>query len=198
MTDLILFNPHAGNGAAGRETRNLSKMLLGDSLKYQDMTKINDYARLFADLDPETRIILSGGDGTLNRFVNDTEGLNIPNDIYYYATGSGNDFLTDLGKTKGCEPFSLKEYLQGLPTVELDHVIHIRVIGQPQDVVVRYPCFLLRYKSNTQSVTVLPVTVTVRRAWAASSNFSSGRVSARARASLLWGAKAPGQRSGAA
>lgn len=47
---------------------------------------------------------------------------------------------------------------------ELDHVVHIRVIGQPQDVVVRYPCFLLRYKSNTQSVTVLPVTVTVRRA----------------------------------
>ena len=81
---------------------------------------------------------------------------------------------------------------------ELDHVVHIRVIGQPQDVVIGYPCFLLCYKSNTQSVTVLPVTVTVRRAWAASSNFSSGRVSARARASLLWGAKAPGQRSGAA
>ena len=33
MTDLILFNPHAGNGTAGRETRNLSKMLLGDSLR---------------------------------------------------------------------------------------------------------------------------------------------------------------------
>ena len=118
MTDLILFNPHAGNGTAGRETRNLSKMLLGDSLKYQDMTEIDDYAKLFAGLDPETRIILSGGDGTLNRFINDTEGLNIPNEIYYYATGSGNDFLTDLGKTKGCEPFSLKEYLLGLPTVE--------------------------------------------------------------------------------
>ena len=119
MTALILFNPHAGNGTAGRETRNLSKMLLGDSLKYQDMTEIDDYAKLFAGLDPETRIILSGGDGTLNRFINDTEGLNIPNEIYYYATGSGNDFLTDLGKTKGCEPFSLKEYLLGLPTVEV-------------------------------------------------------------------------------
>ena len=119
MTALILFNPHAGNGTAGRETRNLSKMLLGDSLKYQDMTEIDDYAKLFAGLDPETRIILSGGDGTLNRFINDTEGLNIPNEIYYYATGSGNDFLTDLGKTKGCEPFSLKKYLLGLPTVEV-------------------------------------------------------------------------------
>ena len=81
---------------------------------------------------------------------------------------------------------------------ELDHVVHIRVIGQPQDVVVRYPCFLLRYKSNTQSVTVLPVTVTVRRAWAASSKFCSGRASASADASLLWGTKAPGHRSGAA
>ena len=75
MTALILFNPHAGDGTAGRETRNLSKMLLGDSLKYQDMTEIDDYAKLFAGLDPETRIILSGGDGTLNEVASGAAGF---------------------------------------------------------------------------------------------------------------------------
>ena len=81
---------------------------------------------------------------------------------------------------------------------ELDHVVHVRVVRQPQDVVIGYPCFLLCYKSNMQPVTVFPVTVMVRRARAASSKFCSGRASASADASLLWGAKAPGHRSGAA
>ena len=62
-------------------------------------------------------MIIAGGDGTLNRFVNDTEGLSIPNDILYYAIGSGNDFLKDLNKEVGCAPFSIKEYLKDLPTV---------------------------------------------------------------------------------
>ena len=81
---------------------------------------------------------------------------------------------------------------------ELDHVVHVRVVRQPQDVVIGYPCFLPCYKSNMQPVTVFPVTVMVRRARAASSKFCSGRASASADASLLWGAKAPGHRSGAA
>ena len=81
---------------------------------------------------------------------------------------------------------------------ELDGFAHIGVVDQPQDVVIGYPCFLLCYKSNMQPVTVFPVTVMVRRARAASSKFCSGRASASADASLLWGAKAPGHRSGAA
>jgi len=41
--------------------------------------------------------VIAGGDGTLNRFINDTAPLQIGCHIYYFATGSGNDFLAYLG-----------------------------------------------------------------------------------------------------
>lgn len=81
------------------------------------MTKIEDYGEFFRHLPPETRVILSGGDGTLNRFINDTSGLDIPQDIYYYAAGSGNDFLRDLGRKPEDGPFPIGEYLRALPVV---------------------------------------------------------------------------------
>jgi diacylglycerol kinase family enzyme len=61
--------------------------------------------------------VLCGGDGTLNRFVNDTEGLDIPCDILYVASGTGNAFLNDIEKSKEDCPLSVKKYLSGLPTV---------------------------------------------------------------------------------
>jgi len=39
---------------------------------------------------------------------------------FYYAIGTGNDFLKDLGKEVGCEPFSVKEYMKDLPLVEIN------------------------------------------------------------------------------
>lgn len=84
------------------------------------MTKIEDYGEFFRHLPPETRVILSGGDGTLNRFINDTSGLDIPQDIYYYAAGSGNDFLRDLGRKPEDGPFPIGEYLRALPVVTVN------------------------------------------------------------------------------
>lgn len=45
-------------------------------------------------------MILCGGDGTLNRFVNDVNGMNIPNKLYYYPTGTGNDLRGMSGKNR--------------------------------------------------------------------------------------------------
>jgi diacylglycerol kinase family enzyme len=64
-------------------------------------------------------VVCSGGDGTLNRFVNDTEGVNIPCELLYMPTGTGNDFAVDVGMAEVSEPFSLTEYVQGLPTVDV-------------------------------------------------------------------------------
>ena len=48
--------------------------------------------------------MIAGGDGTLNCFINDTASLMIDRNIYYFATGSGNDFLTDIGGKAGEAP----------------------------------------------------------------------------------------------
>ena len=111
----VLFNPYAGNGTCEEEAKQLH--MDGGDLVFHDMTKLGSYTSFFGGISPDDGVILTGGDGTINRFINETEGLDIQNDILYYAVGTGNDFLTDLGKKVGQPPFSIKKYLCDLPTV---------------------------------------------------------------------------------
>ena len=113
----ILFNPHAGNGHGEDEAHKLDAMLEGAALTYHNMTKIADYEDFFRTIPADEDVVLCGGDGTLNRFINDTAGVGIPNELFYFGVGSGNDFLHDLGKEKGAAPFPVKKYLENLPTV---------------------------------------------------------------------------------
>ena len=117
MKYVVLFNPLSNNGRGEAEAKVLPEKYKGETLAFEDMTKLKDYQAFFASLDPEDKVILCGGDGTINRFVNDTDGVSYPNEVLYFATGSGNDFLNDLGKQKGCDPFPLGKYLENLPLV---------------------------------------------------------------------------------
>lgn len=120
MSYTVLYNPHAGAGCGTQEARRLETLLPGESLRFADMTEVKSYRDFFAKLDKGEDVIVCGGDGTLNRFVNDCEGLDFPCDILYFATGSGNDFLHDLGLEKGAMPFSVKKYLRDLPQVTVN------------------------------------------------------------------------------
>ncbi len=118
MTYHVLFNPFAGNGNGESSAHELDAQWAKDkTLHYTDMTKIKSYTDFFASVNAGDPIVLAGGDGTINRFINDTEGLSFPNEILYYPVGSGNDFLHDLGMERGVEPFPIGQYLTQLPTV---------------------------------------------------------------------------------
>lgn len=65
----------------------------------------------------EDCIVLCGGDGTLNRFANHTDGIEMHNPILYFPIGTGNDFAHDLGYSKESDPFPITEYLKSLPQV---------------------------------------------------------------------------------
>ena len=114
MKAYALFNPMAAN-SCGEEKALLLKESIND-LIFVDMTQIESYKDFFNGIDADDRIIICGGDGTLNNFINQTDGLDIQNDIYYYATGSGNDFLRDL-ELDGSEPICITEHLKNLPYV---------------------------------------------------------------------------------
>jgi diacylglycerol kinase family enzyme len=118
----VLFNPLAGNGSGKAETYKLANepSLENCDLIFTDLTTLGKYEDFFNSISAEDKIILSGGDGTINRFVNDTSGIEITNDIYYYATGTGNDFVFELGKKKGDLPFLLNPYIKDLPTVTVN------------------------------------------------------------------------------
>lgn len=116
MRHYILFNPLAGNGNYVEKLASLKSHLKGECVEF-NVTKLDGYADILTKLDSDDEIILCGGDGTLNRFVNAVEVDEIKNDILYYACGSGNDFLNDIGNNLGEAPFKINKYLVNLPTV---------------------------------------------------------------------------------
>ena len=75
-----------------------------------------DYQEYLKSLGPEDEVVLVGGDGTLNYFVNAVKGMEIKNNIYLLGCGTGNDFLTDIDKKPG-EEVLVNKYLSKLPTV---------------------------------------------------------------------------------
>lgn len=118
-TGYVIYNKMAGNANALEQVKML-ELIYDDPLKFIDVLEISNYKAFLRGLEKEDYIILAGGDGTLNRFVNNTEGISFPNDVLYYPNGTGNDFAGDLGYKKECAPFSVKSYLTGLPFVTVN------------------------------------------------------------------------------
>ncbi|MBQ9938358.1 MAG: diacylglycerol kinase family protein [Oscillospiraceae bacterium] len=112
----IIYNPLAGEGQNEENVR-LLEIVMDDEQEYFDMTHITNYAAFIGSMDKEDYLVIAGGDGTLNRFVNDTAGIGIEQEIYYFPTGSGNDFARDVGKNVFNYPFPVTQYLKELPSV---------------------------------------------------------------------------------
>ena len=115
---LVLYNPIAGSGQTDIKER-LSE-LVPDETVFCDMTKAEAYEKDILSMGADDYIIVCGGDGTLNRFANKISTLNIENDILYFPCGSGNDFARELGKQREDAPFSVKKYIERLPTVTIN------------------------------------------------------------------------------
>ena len=92
----------------------------GDEVVLKEFNEIGTYAELFAGLNVSDKLLLIGGDGTLNRFVNDTDGIAYPCPIYYMPNGTGNDFFRDIGGTDESTPVEITKYLARLPRVTVN------------------------------------------------------------------------------
>ena len=120
MRRFVLFNPLSSSGKGENLARKLDGILLGCEIIYVDITNLKDMKTFFAQISEEDEVYVCGGDGTLNSFVNLTADIPYKNKIYYFTTGSGNDFLRDLGKDNGLSPFCINKYLQNLPIVTVN------------------------------------------------------------------------------
>ena len=116
MKYYFLFNPLAGKGRAEQFALEIDSEN-PNATKCYDMTKIDSFPDFFSKLESEDKLVICGGDGTLNGFINKIEGLDIQNDILYFPAGSGNDFMKDLGRTQTDGRFKINEYISDLPKV---------------------------------------------------------------------------------
>jgi diacylglycerol kinase family enzyme len=114
----ILFNPNSGCGKSTEYAERLNEACGGESAVI-DMTRIK-YSEFFEGITSSDSVTILGGDGTLNRFVNETEGLNISSRVYYYPSGTGNDFYIDICDTAPEKPIEITDYLKVLPTVTIE------------------------------------------------------------------------------
>lgn len=115
----ILYNPLASSGECTKDAQALE--VLYTNSKLIDVTQITNYPVFLSGMEKDDEIILCGGDGTLNRFANAIRNIPIKNNVFYYACGSGNDFVRDIGKQKGATPtFRINKYLKNLPTVTVN------------------------------------------------------------------------------
>lgn len=117
MKYYILYNPLSAN-RSGKEKAEVLKEKFEDA-QFMDITELTDYKAFFESLSEDDKVILCGGDGTVNHFANNTDQIELPCEVLYYACGTGNDFLHDIGKPAD-RPFRLNEYIKDLPTVEVN------------------------------------------------------------------------------
>lgn len=107
----VLYNPLANNNKGEENAKKLKKRVKG-KLEFYKMPEVTDFKKF---LWKHNNIILCGGDGTLNYFVNKTKGLKYYSNLFYYYTGTGNDFHNDIGERRK-EPYQINKYLDQLPT----------------------------------------------------------------------------------
>ncbi len=127
----IFLNKLSNNGKGVEAQSELEKIFEGNELKFIDITGITNAADSCKMLNPEDKIIVAGGDGTLSRFANDIYNLHLTNEIFFYTCGSGNDFLNDIRER--CEIKNnlvpMNQFLQSLPVVTLNGQNHYFING---------------------------------------------------------------------
>ena len=114
---LVLYNPYADNKHGKENAEKLKDTLKEASLEFVDITTIEDLEAYIKEIPEEKKLLLTGGDGTLNRFVNNVNTEEIGRDIYYCPAGSGNDFMNDVGRNEKELPIVMNKYFEKLPVV---------------------------------------------------------------------------------
>lgn len=185
----VLCNPLSANKQGAVLSQSLIGKLKREDIKFVDILTVGDYADVWKTVDDEKdTVILSGGDGTLNRFINATVGTKLPKNLYYFAAGSGNDFKHDVSPDSD-DLIPLHDYMKDLPTVTVKGKTYYFINGigfgidgyccevgdrmkEKSDKPVNYTSIAIKgllfgFKPANARVTVDGVTSEYRRAWIA-------------------------------
>lgn len=121
MKYIVIYNSKSNSGKGLDAAKGVVTALDSKDVEFADAIKIKSYDEFFAGAAKDgKRIVLCGGDGTLNYFINNTgdETKNI--DFDYFATGTGNDFLKDIGGRPGEIVKNVNKYMHNLPVATIN------------------------------------------------------------------------------
>jgi len=132
----VFYNPRSCNGRGQELARGAEAYMQGCEFRYVDVTKIPNYPKYIRTLEENANILLVGGDGTINYFVNAMRGIKYFQSIWYYPAGSGNDFWNDVvahdKKDKNFKDvICIDKYIKCLPevTVRGRNLLFINNVG---------------------------------------------------------------------
>ena len=98
MKTYVLYNSKSNNNTGRQGAEKLREIWKTRDLEFADTIEFGSYESFFAKLSPDDEVCICGGDGTLNYFINSIDCDSVKNKVYYFPTGSGNDFWNDLEK----------------------------------------------------------------------------------------------------
>ena len=180
----VLYNAKSHNG---------NQVDTIEKFKELEATKKNvldvNYDEFLPSLKEDDKVILVGGDGTLNHFVNDVDGKELPCKFYFYSAGTGNDFKNDMKDYIEDDLIYLNDCIKDLPTVIIDEKCYKFIDGigfgidgyccevgddlqAKSDKPVNYTSIaikglLFHYKRPNAKVTVDGITKEYKRVWLA-------------------------------
>ncbi len=117
----ILYNTFAGaHYGKDKIEEKMRESFPGEELVLSNIIDVDDKQSYMKDLSDGDRLVIVGGDGTLNHFVNSIEDRDYPFPIYCYAAGTGNDFINDVtGVGTDCLVM-INDYIRDLPIIEVN------------------------------------------------------------------------------
>ncbi len=185
----VMYNPFANNKRGYDNALKLKELAPNEQYEFIDITKISDYPAFFEAIPDSDSIIFTGGDGTINRFVNALGDYQLKHELLYYPTGSGNDFMNDVKAYAENGMVVLNKYITDLPVVTVkgrDYKVLNGVgfgidgycceegdrIQSKSNKPVNYTAIAIKgmlgkYTPTTATVTVDGVTTVYKKAWLA-------------------------------
>ncbi len=116
-----LYNSTAGAHYIPEELEKKLRTFFGEEeISLADTIEIEDKQAYISKLTAEDKLVVVGGDGTLNKFVNAIEDKDYPFPIYCYAGGTGNDFVNDVVGLHYDGIVQINEYIKDLPVVTVN------------------------------------------------------------------------------
>lgn len=117
--DYILFNPLSGSNCHDSKAKEVIEKLKIENPIMNSLIGL-DYNEFLSNLNSDDRVIICGGDGTLNKTANILYNKELKCPFYLYGSGTGNDFIKDVESRFENGLVYLNDLICKLPRVIID------------------------------------------------------------------------------